>query len=1122
MPTRMWPTAFQNVVHTLKALRRGVDTALCGAVAGAYDGALEVWGAECSGAAPSARATLRRRVHIPAAHAGSVSTLGVPRDVYSLRHLGDNLFVSGGTDGKLCIWHVQGDDVQLRQTVDLGGRYPLDAALVCIPGPSDSAEPSVLLAVALTDKRIHLYVRESSSQDFTHRLALQGHEDWVRALDFAVVCADPSHFEVALASGAQDNTVRLWKVGVESGSAGTSSGGTRDTFEAMAADLMREEDGIATKKHYVELAHIRCAVSLDALLLGHDDAVMDVRWCPPLAPQAESPLPPAPAMLLSCALDNSVIVWAPHAEAHHVLGEPDLAQALWLPAHRLGDVGSQSGGFYDAVWAPAVPGRPVGSGVLTHDRQGSAHLWTRAGTRWEPTWAVGGHVGAARGAAWEPLGDYFLTTGADRTTRLHGTYVRRDGDRAWHELARPQVHGYEVQAAAWADRACFVSAADEKVLRVFGAPRNFVESAAALGTFQSQTHRECVLALKVGTLAEWRAYTRLAPAIRTVMQQDPEQALTVLVFAEQLAPLFPEAGGAGAAADVALDDVEKFLQYVYTTAWAVAVEQDALLRDIHVGFIPASPTSQRGVRGAQGWVGARLERPAVYAVDDARFRVPDDVLQLLGGTERTLLPADHTGADAAAAPDPSGPLHGSWPVAGTVALGGTFDHLHIGHKLLLSVAALCAQERLIVGVTSEALLVRKKHREYLESDARRTAAVRGFVHAFRATLAPLFVDAVSISDVCGPAGTEPALQLLVLTDETKSGGETIRKVRAENQVPPIDMYAVSLVDSGGDAAGGSISSKVGSTAIRTWLAERGVPPSGEVRDVQLAAVLADRAAQASVPPLGLSNRAETRGADEAPAGAAAEHAEPPCAEHLQSMTLWLELDKLYGHGYELLSVACNPRTRLTASTCKATTPAHAVVRLFDGAAHWRPLEPPLEGHTLSITRVVISPDAAYLLTASRDRSWRLYQREADGTYGPLAGERAHARIVWDCAWSMRADERVFATASRDKTVKLWRLTTAGERPYEALATLRLADAATCVALGAANELAVGLENGDVLLFREGGGSWTLGAHLPRHHTGAVTQVAFRPQGAWMDAYAKVPSVLLSTGEDGAVRVVTWA
>ena len=123
---------------------------------------------------------------------------------------------------------------------------------------------------------------------------------------------------------------------------------------------------------------------------------------------------------------------------------------------------------------------------------------------------------------------------------------------------------------------------------------------------------------------------------------------------------------------------------------------------------------------------------------------------------------------------------------------------------------------------------------------------------------------------------------------------------------------------------------------------------------------------------------------------------------------------------------------------------------------------------------------------------------------------------------MRADERVFATASRDKTVKFWRLTLAGERPYEALATLRLADAATCVALGAANELAVGLENGDVLLFREGGGSWTLGAHLPRHHTGAVTQVAFRPQGAWMDAYAKVPSVLLSTGEDGAVRVVTWA
>lgn len=39
-----------------------------------------------------------------------------------------------------------------------------------------------------------------------------------------------------------------------------------------------------------------------------------------------------------------------------------------------------------------------------------------------------------------------------------------------------------------------------------------------------------------------------------------------------------------------------------------------------------------------------------------------------------------------------------------VALGGTFDHLHAGHKILLSMAAWITEEKIIVGVTGEAYL----------------------------------------------------------------------------------------------------------------------------------------------------------------------------------------------------------------------------------------------------------------------------------------------------------------------------------------------------------------------------------------------------------------------------------
>ena len=42
-----------------------------------------------------------------------------------------------------------------------------------------------------------------------------------------------------------------------------------------------------------------------------------------------------------------------------------------------------------------------------------------------------------------------------------------------------------------------------------------------------------------------------------------------------------------------------------------------------------------------------------------------------------------------------------------VALGGTFDHLHAGHKILLSMAIWITREKLIVGLTDDALLVRR-------------------------------------------------------------------------------------------------------------------------------------------------------------------------------------------------------------------------------------------------------------------------------------------------------------------------------------------------------------------------------------------------------------------------------
>ena len=120
-----------------------------------------------------------------------------------------------------------------------------------------------------------------------------------------------------------------------------------------------------------------------------------------------------------------------------------------------------------------------------------------------------------------------------------------------------------------------------------------------------------------------------------------------------------------------------------------------------------------------------------------------------------------------------------------VALGGTFDHLHAGHKILLSMAAWIADEKVIVGVTGpfsvrheetvqlsgcadDALLTKKDNRDVLESLPERIQGVRRFMELFKPSLV---YEIVPINDVYGPTATDPNIQALVVSKETASGGK---------------------------------------------------------------------------------------------------------------------------------------------------------------------------------------------------------------------------------------------------------------------------------------------------------------------------------------------------------------
>lgn len=44
---------------------------------------------------------------------------------------------------------------------------------------------------------------------------------------------------------------------------------------------------------------------------------------------------------------------------------------------------------------------------------------------------------------------------------------------------------------------------------------------------------------------------------------------------------------------------------------------------------------------------------------------------------------------------------------------------------------------------------------------------------------------------------------------------------------------------------------------------------------------------------------------------------PPIEDYIQRKTLWVELNKLYGHGYELQTLTCNHSGTQIVSACKS-------------------------------------------------------------------------------------------------------------------------------------------------------------------------------------------------------------
>ena len=327
--------------------------------------------------------------------------------------------ITSSTDSTLKFWK----NGTLLNTLAVSN-FVFDVKIIDGPGLWGVQEDEVTFFYSGADCDIHFC--QMHSTQVTELIKITGHSDWVRSIDFLV-----DDHVLFIGSGAQDHFIRVWKL------------------QQVPNDFKLK---INEQKIYLRGKAVK--VSLETVLAGHEDSIYDVHF---LKSDGKK-------QIMSASLDKTIILWE----------EQEDSEDVWTEAIRVGEVGGHNLGFLGCSFPKSVDSNGLKS-FAGNSFKGAVHIWNVNPElkTWDPAVGISGHFDLVSDISWDPKGNYLLSTSNDETTRLHASWK---DNKSWHEVSRPQTHGYLINCLSAIDSYTFVSGADEKVLRVFRSTKSCIEN----------------------------------------------------------------------------------------------------------------------------------------------------------------------------------------------------------------------------------------------------------------------------------------------------------------------------------------------------------------------------------------------------------------------------------------------------------------------------------------------------------------------------------------------------------------------------------------------------------------------------------------------------------------------